>query len=675
MRDGQNSSSSDDDSDEESTSSNGNESTSSSSEVTFETQPSVYDIKAINDENTGEIHDIYTSSVQEWTERVPIGMNLCPWAKLSHKDGRIKYVACPTEVQTPLEASEVVWREIERLLGSRTTDYGNQPLPPWSTTLVICPHVAEWNNDYTAFENFVTNFGHDEESSCVVPKSRLQDPKNAFGAITLVPFHPNFLRWKGLPETISTGSRIRCHKGLAGFAKSPAPHNAVVVDLIPRGFGRRRIKVRFDDDIEQCIPVDWVVLSDRETRPPLPDNLMHRAPYPTIHILRNRDLQNLSIHDISRLKRRNAKRMLSENLGWESAQRLDTAWGNKSIQQYAIWWTIIAWTILSGNLFFELSQSNSYPGFIPYNIDRWFKTKDNLSRPSQWGRENKIQLTNVWDDLEMIKHSRRNILCSSHFCVTSISCKRYCIHFQQDLPASDWGHAAPCPRGLFNIVPFYFASSWSIKINFYGIPTRYILGTRRYECVNKSLNHCTEMVGILTYYHNQCIEPLESIEIERTWFKIYGFGKEFLFSKADTTPQLGDQSGPSNIENLMRFNLLQWYLCAPTRYCKQEYDPYLTQEIRLGRLIILVQSVYCQFSVLPSLYIVKLVQPNVVLRIMLSYVFRKRSSYIPFQIGERDSYFSTTLQLSTLASEGKNRDWPSAIDFQDTKYEFSMAIF
>ena len=304
---------------EESSTKNGHESSSSSSEVSFEGQSNESDLKSLNDEIIGDDHDVYASSVREWTQRVPIGMNLCPWAKLSHKEGRIKYITCPVGVQTPKEASEVVWREIENLLGSSTTsDERNHSLPPLSTTLVICPHVTEWENDYTAFEGFVKKFGREESSSYGLSKHQSNYPRHSSNAITLVAFHPAFLRWRGLPESISIGCTIRCHKGLAGFSKSPVAHTAIVVDLLPKGFGRRRIRVRFDDEgstsIEQCIPVEWVVLPESEERPPLSDNLMHRAPYPTIHILRNKDLQNLTIHDISRLKRRNAKRMLSEEL-------------------------------------------------------------------------------------------------------------------------------------------------------------------------------------------------------------------------------------------------------------------------------------------------------------------------------------------------------------------------
>jgi hypothetical protein len=48
---------------------------------------------------------------------------------------------------------------------------------------------------------------------------------------------------------------------------------------------------------------------------PLPDNVMHRSPYPTIHIIVNRDLASLCIRDISRVKRMNAQRMAK--LGWD----------------------------------------------------------------------------------------------------------------------------------------------------------------------------------------------------------------------------------------------------------------------------------------------------------------------------------------------------------------------
>jgi hypothetical protein len=296
--------------------------------------------------NNGDVdvddNNLYSSGVRDWTEKVPIGMNLCPWAKLSQKEGRIKYVTCHEEIQTPQEASNVIWNEIETLLGNNrecnSNSERNRSLPPWSTTLVICPHVEAWKNDFEAFEAFVKNFGNGIESEQQPPSQRQsKQRRTASSSITLVPFHPHFVRWRGLPETISAGSKVRCHRGLDGFSKSPGAHPATVLDLRPPGFGRRRVRIRFHDTeidptrktskTEQCVPVGWVLLNgfgddhnnnnnnhENNQRPPLPDNAMHRAPYPVVHILRNEDLEGLSIHEISRLKRRNAKRMASETL-------------------------------------------------------------------------------------------------------------------------------------------------------------------------------------------------------------------------------------------------------------------------------------------------------------------------------------------------------------------------
>ena len=337
------SSNADDDSTDES------EDESSSSSLASSASSSLVQSTALDDNNDDK--NVYSSSVRDWTEKVPIGMNLCPWAKLSQKEGRIKYVTCHEEIQTPQEASTIIWNEIEKLLGNshrecnsnnninnNNSQRNNRSLPPWSTTLVICPHVKAWKNDFKAFEAFVNTFGNNGKKS-------EQPPSPPKAGIALVPFHPHFLRWRGLPETVSAGSTVRCHRGLAGFSKSPGAHPATVVDLRPQGFGRRRVRIQFHDttkgelepdptrkmgNTEQCVPVDWVVLLDgcdddddddqnnnknkNYQWPPLPDNAMHRAPYPVVHILRNEDLEGLSIHEISRLKRRNAKRMASETL-------------------------------------------------------------------------------------------------------------------------------------------------------------------------------------------------------------------------------------------------------------------------------------------------------------------------------------------------------------------------
>lgn len=77
---------------------------------------------------------------------------------------------------------------------------------------------------------------------------------------------------------------------------------------------------------EQYVPTDWIdVPEGEEEGEPLPDNAMHRAPYPTVHVIANADLASLRARDVSRVKRINARRMAE--LGWEGLERPTTTGG------------------------------------------------------------------------------------------------------------------------------------------------------------------------------------------------------------------------------------------------------------------------------------------------------------------------------------------------------------
>ena len=72
-------------------------------------------------------------------------------------------------------------------------------------------------------------------------------------------------------------------------------------------------------------PVSWLVLNgDVDEGPPLPDNIMHRSPQPTIHLIRNTDLATLKARDVSRVKRMNAQRMMQLGSALKGS-RLDNA--------------------------------------------------------------------------------------------------------------------------------------------------------------------------------------------------------------------------------------------------------------------------------------------------------------------------------------------------------------
>jgi hypothetical protein len=263
-----------------------------------------------------QCEDEYAAQVQLWTVRVPIGLGLCPWAMKSHKRGRLRYRTC--EGNLPSDVAILILSEAKALCLASDA-------PPLSSSLIVCPHVTAWIKDFQAFDDFVRSFGTLWNEHLL--KQDLQHK------VTLVSFHPEFLRWRGLPKGIKIGSVVQSHKGMDGFQKSQHVYSATVIETSNPVFGLRKIKVRFHDDLkEQYVPIDWFAVPQKSSvvkssggddgvllGPPLPDNAMHRAPYPTVHLIRNEDLGTLCIRDVSRVKRKNAQRMMK--LGWEGILR------------------------------------------------------------------------------------------------------------------------------------------------------------------------------------------------------------------------------------------------------------------------------------------------------------------------------------------------------------------
>ena len=242
-----------------------------------------------------ECADEYTAEVQQWAQHIPIGLGLCPWAIKSQKQGRIKYVTC--EGSTSSVVGNMIVSEAKLLC--------EKDVLPLSTTLIVCPFVSDWNDNFHSFDNFVKDFQQQLERF------------NSFNSIameqiTLVPFHPNFVRWRGLPKDVSIGSKVRTHRGMAGFSKSIDVFPATIIEPNCSTFGARKVKVQFEDDGKhQYVPIDWLDLdTDGQLGDVLPDNAMHQAPYATIHLIRNEDLGSLCARDVSRVKRKNAMRMM-----------------------------------------------------------------------------------------------------------------------------------------------------------------------------------------------------------------------------------------------------------------------------------------------------------------------------------------------------------------------------
>ena len=290
-----------------------------------------------NDDNNATPEQL---QVEKWTRQIPIGLGLCPWAAKSHNQGNLRYVTCTSE--TPQGVAVFVQQEVERLISTNHNDL------QWSTTLVVCPFVSEWNESFATFDRFVSNgIGNGIEQ-----EDNDEDNTSITDEITLVAFHPDFNRWYSLPENVSIGSTVQAHHRYLG-KKSVESAAATILETCNKAFGMRKVKVRFHDiqssDGARCfprrreeyVPTDWIsvdpdtIQKDDERgnevcngkpspasshdRHVLPDNAMHQAPHPTIHIISNTDLARLSIRDISRVKRKNAHRMMK--LGWDGVEK------------------------------------------------------------------------------------------------------------------------------------------------------------------------------------------------------------------------------------------------------------------------------------------------------------------------------------------------------------------
>ena len=264
----------------------------------------------------------YAREVRKWAMKIPVGLGLCPWAGTATKRGLLRITTCDGD--TPTAVSHVLEHEIKLLIDN----CGGTTPPPLSTTLLVCPHVTTWV-EFQPFDDFLQSIGKNN-NKCMLP-SGMTD------LVTLVAFHPKFLRWHALPDDIGIGSTVQSHWGTFG-KKSVQTATATIIETNNIAFGLRKVKVRFHNvdlfgsgvdnrNQEQFVPTDWIHASNEgcaplplSTRTQLPDNIMHQSPYPTIHVIVNQDLASLCIRDVSRVKRLNAQRMTK--LGWEGLERI-----------------------------------------------------------------------------------------------------------------------------------------------------------------------------------------------------------------------------------------------------------------------------------------------------------------------------------------------------------------
>ena len=284
----------------------------------------------------------FLARTRTWTQQVPIGLGLCPWAVRSQAKGRLHYAVCHAtqseHVAQMLEeealklVEELEDEDTSRRPGTTTKTSvarnsvgGNNNKEEetaywWKTTLLICPHMSSWNESFELFDEFIKTqqkLWKDREEAYDWNASSSAGATTLLSSyITLVAFHPDFIRWRGLPVGTKEGDVLFCRR-----PKESNSSLATLKEECTKPFGRRKVKVHFhkDDATRECYvdPKDCELLVLEDTtqeRPVLPDNAMHRSPYPTIHLIRNHDLARLSLPDISRVKRKNMQQMA--RIGW-----------------------------------------------------------------------------------------------------------------------------------------------------------------------------------------------------------------------------------------------------------------------------------------------------------------------------------------------------------------------
>ena len=256
---------------------------------------------------------------RRWTQRIPIGLGLCPWAGRSLRLDRLRIVVC--DETSPIDVGLFVRGEARRLTEAS--------VPEWSTTLVVCPHIPEWQDEFDSFDGFVQTFKAEQKDILANVDEKADDKSDPseidmLEQLSLVAFHPKFIRWRALPSNVDVGSGVHSHRGMCGFEKSSDQYLATIIETESSCFGKRKVKVRFEDDgKEQYVPIDWLT-SDEDGSPlpqgePQPDNGMHRTPYPTIHLIRDADLAALCARDVSRVKRKNAQHFYK--IGWDGVYK------------------------------------------------------------------------------------------------------------------------------------------------------------------------------------------------------------------------------------------------------------------------------------------------------------------------------------------------------------------
>lgn len=274
------------------------------------------------------------ADVRRWLDEYIIRHHLCPWASRADEGGGLRIIVSRADTEAGVLVD--LKREAKRLV--KPPPPPAAPPPALATTLLVCPGVREWAEDFAQFDTFV--------------RGATQD------GVSLVAFHPNFARWRAAPPgthgALAVGESVLTYyweafadpKDLAAaqayadsdggdidvpchYLKSEKCERAVVECIDEDEVGVRNVRVRFEDPVDgdsdddqeedafDDVPIEWLTRDtdaagvSLDSLPLLADNLIHTSPVPIIHLLQGDELaeeaQRVGGEYIARLQARNAR--------------------------------------------------------------------------------------------------------------------------------------------------------------------------------------------------------------------------------------------------------------------------------------------------------------------------------------------------------------------------------
>jgi len=237
--------------------------------------------------------DVHARTVRKWVTDVVIGKDLCPWARTADDQMGIRVVS--STGSTPRAVLQDLLAEARALPAHYKKRLLGEPI----TTLLACPHVAEWS-DVSQFRLFWMRV---LESGNVLADD--------YG-MRIVAFHPDFI----LSDTqLAKGDSINMPMPDGSVERGFVINTSAYVD----DDGEDYFAVRFDNGDEQLVSYgrvygyegpDEEVGSSGETGVDEDtydlSSLASRAPRPVLHLLHMDDLDRVNADSREPVLQRNA---------------------------------------------------------------------------------------------------------------------------------------------------------------------------------------------------------------------------------------------------------------------------------------------------------------------------------------------------------------------------------